>query len=148
MARVGRQHRKPVEQPQGSLFPLGVRIEDLLQAARGTAAFIAQTVAHAVAAEWWQTRVEMAGANPDTLRTAPYDGRLLDLPHDVFAAARALGRDIARLPIGDGCAELGKIYTHGLPHERRGAEGIFYTPPPLVRRLLDTAEIAFDQSQV
>jgi adenine-specific DNA-methyltransferase len=142
MARVGQQPRRPDDRPQSDLFPLGVCIEDLLEAARGTAAFIAQTVAHAVTAEWWQTRVEMAGGSPDMLRIAPFDGPLLDLPPEVLTAAKALGRDIARLPIGHGCAQLGRIYTHALPGERRAAEGIYYTPLPLVSRLLDKAERA------
>ncbi len=107
--------------------------------ARGATAQVARAVAYAVTTAWWRTLVEQEGGNPDILAAPGFEGGVLDLPGEVLAEARALARDLAKVPVAEGCAELGRIYTHALPGDQRAAHGIFYTPPPLVRRLLDQA---------
>jgi adenine-specific DNA-methyltransferase len=56
--------------------------------------------------------------------------------------ASATGQQFATLPIPEAVAALGRLYTQSLPPSYRAAQGIFYTPPSLVRRLLDQAERA------
>jgi len=58
------------------------------------------------------------------------------------ADATALGRSLARLPAADAVAALGKRYTNALPAAHRSERGVFYTPPVLAKRLLETAEQA------
>jgi adenine-specific DNA-methyltransferase len=102
----------------------------------------AQTVAREVTVAWWHARVEAAGGNPDTLPLAPLSAPKPELSSKELAEAHTLGRDIAALSVLDACAELGRIYTHALPDSMRATDGVYYTPPPLVGRLLDKAEQA------
>ncbi|MBV9248695.1 MAG: Eco57I restriction-modification methylase domain-containing protein [Acetobacteraceae bacterium] len=142
MARVGQQLRLPDITPEADQKPFAARAEALAMAAIGIGAHAAQTMAHAAAIAWWRARVEAAGGNPDLVSAAAFTGPLLKLPEAILTEAKNLGRDIAALPVAEGCAELGRLYTHLLPSARRAAEGIYYTPPMLVRRLLNKAEWA------
>lgn len=75
---------------------------------------------------------------------------LLDLPElavDVQKMAESTGQLIAEFPTEDAGYLIGSIYTVMLPDAQRSAMGAYYTPPPLVTRLLDMAEAAgFDFS--
>lgn len=75
----------------------------------------------------------------------------LDLPAlavDVQKIADGTGRLVAEFPIEDAGYLIGSIYTVMLPDAQRSAMGAYYTPPPLVTRLLDMAEAAgFDFSR-
>ncbi|WP_439579476.1 HsdM family class I SAM-dependent methyltransferase [Elioraea sp.] len=57
-------------------------------------------------------------------------------------AARSFGRDLTGLPVAEAVAALGHLYTQALPQAHRAEHGVYYTPPALVRRLLDKAERA------
>nr|WP_294517993.1 SAM-dependent methyltransferase [uncultured Rhodopila sp.] len=140
MSWVGHPARPAAADLLGDQRPLAVRGNALVLSARGATAQVARAVAYAVTAAWWRTLVEQAGGNPDSLVAARVDGIHLDLPVDVLAEAEVLALDLAtRLPVAEGSAELGRIYAHALPGDQRAADGIFYTPLPLVRRLLDQA---------
>jgi len=102
----------------------------------------ARTVAHRVAVGWWKGLVEAAAAGSSPIPTLPYGGPLLDLGPEVAATAESLGTDLAGLPLSTAAAEIGRLYCLLLPAKHRGIHGIFYTPPPLVSRLLDNAEAA------
>ncbi|MFL1562411.1 Eco57I restriction-modification methylase domain-containing protein [Pseudomonas sp. O64] len=73
-----------------------------------------------------------------------------DLPPlvvDVQHVADETGRLIAEFPVEDAGYLIGSLYTVMLPDVQRSAMGAYYTPPPLVNRLLDMAEQAgFDFS--
>jgi adenine-specific DNA-methyltransferase len=142
MPGAGRHAGQAAKDLLGDQRPLAARGEALVLAARGATARVAQAVAHAVTSAWWQALVEREGGNPDTLARPEFGGRIIDLAGDVLAEAQALARDLAGLPVTEACAELGRIYTHALPGDQRAAQGIFYTPPPLVKRLLDQAGAA------
>jgi len=61
---------------------------------------------------------------------------------DVLAVAQDTGVLIALFPIEDAGYLIGSIYTVMLPSSLRSKLGAYYTPPPLVSRLLDIAENA------
>src|SRR5690349_15842743 len=125
MARVGTQPRQPSLPLQGDQRPLAP-----------------QTIAHEITVAWWHARVEAARGNLDTLSLVPFDAPKPELSSKELAEAHTLGRDIATLSVVDACAELGRIYTHALSDKMRATDGVYYTPPPLVGRLLDKAEQA------
>jgi len=53
--------------------------------------------------------------------------------------AASMGREVAVLPLLEGCHFLTSLYTTLLPGKKRSALGAFYTPPALTQRLLDLA---------
>lgn len=108
--------------------------------ARSASLDLARAVAHRVAVGWWGRVGEAHGAAP--LSAPSYGGPLLNLGPEVANAAASLGADLARLPVADAAAEIGRLYCFLLPAKHRGANGVFYTPAPLVSRLLDDAEAA------
>lgn len=65
----------------------------------------------------------------------PLDRQALD-------GAMRLGSALASLPPVEACHQIGLTYASLLPPEERARQGVFYTPPPLVDRLLDQAEAA------
>src|ERR1700735_5101664 len=97
-------------------------------------------VAQEAALGWWDAAVVVAGGKPDRLRAVPSPLTDFDLPARTIANARALGSDLAALPVVEASALLGRLYTQALPGPHRTAQGIFYTPPILVDRLLSKAE--------
>lgn len=61
---------------------------------------------------------------------------------DVRRVAEDTGRLVADFPVEDAGYLIGSIYTVMLPAALRAELGAYYTPPPLVARLLDLAERA------
>lgn len=72
----------------------------------------------------------------------PNPNELVDIASDAAEVARNTGRVIALFPEIDSGYLIGSIYTAMLPTIYRSKLGAYYTPPPLVSRLLDSAEQA------
>ena len=129
----------PVQTPPPSL---GDRLRVLALIANAACIETACMVAQEAALGWWDAVVAAAGGKPDRLRAVPSPLTDLDLPTGTIAEARALGSDLAALPVVEASALLGRLYTQALPGPHRTQHGIFYTPPILVDRLLNKAEMA------
>ncbi len=122
---------------------LADRSRALAQSVSAASLDIARTVAHRVALGWWQSLVaRLASSISFPTPAHAYTELLLDLGPDVAAIASSLGEDFAKLPIATAAAEIGRLYCFMLSSKHRGANGVFYTPAPLVNRLLDDAEAA------
>lgn len=100
----------------------------------------ARAVSHAAAVTWWQASAEAVRAGSLSPTALPDGLSLADLTSFTVANAAAFGRDLARLAVPEAVAALGRLYTQALPPAHRTERGIYYTPSPLVRRLLDKAE--------
>jgi adenine-specific DNA-methyltransferase len=118
------------------------RSRALAQSVSAASFDIARTVAHRVALGWWQSLVEKEGTASFPIPAPIYEGLCLGLGPEVDAIAASLGSDLASLPVTTAAAEIGRLYCFLLPLKHRGANGVFYTPAPLVSRLLDDAEPA------
>jgi len=64
------------------------------------------------------------------------------LPQDSQSTACDLGALVAAYPVEDAGYLIGSVYTVMLPETMRSDMGAYYTPPPMVNRLLDLAGIA------
>lgn len=62
----------------------------------------------------------------------------LDAPSRQLASS--IGKEVAALPMLEGCHFLTGLYTALLPDQKRSELGAFYTPPALTKRLVDLAE--------
>lgn len=89
---------------------------------------------------WWA----IARKNDTTMKPAgPSAVLLLDaISPDAQSIATSIGQLIAQFPPEDAGYLIGSIYTVMLPTSIRSKLGAFYTPPPLVSRLLDSAQQA------
>ncbi len=74
------------------------------------------------------------------VKGSPYLGN--EIEPDVINVALETGKLIAQFPVEDAGFLIGSIYTVMLPSALRSTLGAYYTPPPLVARLLDNAEKA------
>lgn len=102
----------------------------------------ARAVAHVAAVAWWNAHVASARAQGLPIAAVP-PGLSVAKPSDLAVAdAEAFGYSVAHRPIADAAAAIGALYTRALPSAHRSDQGIFYTPPALVCRLLDRAEQA------
>lgn len=77
---------------------------------------------------------------PQQVLSPPLRAPLGCLDDHARQLAETLGRDAASLPVLEGLHLVTSIYPALLPQEQRGAFGAFYTPPTLVRELLNRAE--------
>ncbi|MGS0603889.1 HsdM family class I SAM-dependent methyltransferase [Xanthomonas oryzae pv. oryzicola] len=93
----------------------------------------------AVIETYWD---RLAEKNKTSMKVKPCPERLPTLTDDVWAVARSIGELITEFPVEDAGYLIGSIYTVTLPPSLRSELGAFYTPPPLVARLLDLAEQA------
>lgn len=84
----------------------------------------------------------LARKNETSMKARPCPEDLPVLPDDVAAVATSIGELITEFPVEDAGYLIGSIYTVTLPPSLRSELGAFYTPPPLVARLLDLAEEA------
>lgn len=125
--------------PSGALQD---RSRALAQSVSAASLDAVRSVAYRVALGWWNSLVGTTTASTSSIPASPYDGSLLSLGPDVAGIAASLGADLAALPIAKAAAEIGRLYCFLLPAKHRGTNGVFYTPAPLVSRLLDDAEAA------
>ncbi len=102
----------------------------------------ARAIASVAASAWWYSLAARMGYSSVSPPPRPHEARAVALSRATEAQASEMGRQLAFVPIPDAVAALGRLYTHSLPPSHRTAHGIFYTPPSLVRRLLDQAECA------
>lgn len=72
--------------------------------------------------------------------TEPSIALTFQLDATTHELARAVGREVAELPIEQASYQLSTTYTAMVPPELRSALGMFYTPPALTDRLLDLAQ--------
>lgn len=85
---------------------------------------------------------ELAARHGTTMKVKGRPAGLPKLTEDVSRVAHGIGRLIVEFPVEDAGYLIGSIYTVTLPPTLRSEMGAFYTPPPLVARLLDLAEEA------
>lgn len=76
------------------------------------------------------------------IRPVPSTVEFSPLSEEMKELASAAGAIIARFPSEDAGYLIGSIYTVMLPVAFRSEMGAYYTPPPLVSRLLDLSEKA------
>jgi adenine-specific DNA-methyltransferase len=129
--------------PRGKLGAALLCRQRALSAVAATASVeAARAVAHAAALAWWHSSAKAHGAPRLTPARLPDGLTFAELSDFTLADAGAYGHDLARLPVADAVAALGRLYTEALPPAYRAGRGAFYTPPALARRLLDKAERA------
>jgi adenine-specific DNA-methyltransferase len=80
------------------------------------------------------------GRRGRTLR--PWAAPAKALRSEALDAALALGEAAADTSVDAAAYALGCTYAAMLPPDARSRDGVYYTPPPLVERLLDSAEAA------
>ncbi len=76
------------------------------------------------------------------LKIKPLALSLPTIAVDARGIAQTTGQLVADFPLEDAGYLIGSIYTAMLPASLRAEMGAYYTPPPLVARLLDLAEAA------
>lgn len=88
---------------------------------------------------YWDALAQAKGSRMK-VRAIPTGVTLATLPIDAQGVADDTGRLVASFPVEDAGYLIGSIYTVMLPSDLRSELGAYYTPPPLVSRLLDQAE--------
>lgn len=138
---TGSARKASLRESRAEATPLRERERALATAARAISVAAARALAHAAVLGWWQGSAEAHRVGHLPVPPPP-SLAITDLSPFTLVEACAFGRDLAGLPAGEASAALGRLYAQALPEAHRTAHGIFYTPPPLVRRLLDKAERA------
>lgn len=141
MARPARSAKGGVRQA-AEAAPLRDRERALATAANAATVETARAVAHAATLGWWQACAEAHGAGSLAPIAEPAGFSVADRAIFAMADARAFGHNLARLPVAEASAALGRLYTQALPPAHKARHGTFYTPSSLVCRLLDRAERA------
>ena len=88
---------------------------------------------------FWASLVERCGAR---MRIRPVPLQLPAFSREAKAVAVSAGRLIAEFPVDHAGYLIGSIYTVMLPDAHRTSMGAYYTPPPLVARLISQAQEA------
>jgi predicted RNA methylase len=116
-------------------------IERQILARRATALEGQQRIAFARAAtsavllKYWDN-VCAARGKPMPIRLGPVAS--VEVPATSF---QSYADACAALETHDAFFQIGELYTSLLPDDHRTRHGVYYTPPPLVKRLLDLAEM-------
>ncbi|MDQ7994594.1 MAG: Eco57I restriction-modification methylase domain-containing protein [Luteibacter sp.] len=93
----------------------------------------------AVLEAYWAVQCKAHGS---AMKAKPAPQSFASLPAEAQDLAEKLGELVSGFPVEDAGFLVGSIYTVMLPDALRSSLGAFYTPPPLVSRLLDLAEEA------
>ncbi|MEZ2586127.1 class I SAM-dependent DNA methyltransferase [Kluyvera intermedia] len=99
----------------------------------------ARSYCSSIVAAYWDILAKRQKSNIK-MRAVPHTVYLEGLSCDARELAERTGGLIARFPAEDAGYLIGSIYTVMLPSVYRSEMGAYYTPPPLVSRLLDLAE--------
>lgn len=100
---------------------------------------IARAFCTAIVTVYWTELCRVHGAEWDI---RPHGLSLPSLPTSEQGLARSIGALVALFPVEDSGYLIGSIYTVMLPETMRSDMGAYYTPPPMVSRLLDLSEEA------
>lgn len=100
---------------------------------------IARAFCTAIVTTHWAELCRVQGAKWDI---RPHGLSLPSLPNSEQSLARSIGSLVASFPVEDSGYLIGSIYTVMLPETMRSDMGAYYTPPPMVNRLLDLSEQA------
>lgn len=100
---------------------------------------LARAFTATVLESFWASLCERHGSRvkikPVTLPLPPFS-------REAHEVAESAGRLIAEFPVDHAGYLIGSIYTVMLPGAHRTSMGAYYTPPPLVARLIDQAQAA------
>lgn len=99
----------------------------------------ARSFCASVLAAYWTAMCQAHGSG---MKCKAMDTAFVALPVETESLAEQIGKLVASFPVEDAGFLVGSIYTVMLPDALRSSLGAFYTPPPLVSRLLDLAEDA------
>lgn len=99
----------------------------------------ARSYCFSIVAAYWDTLAKKQKSSIK-MRAVPHTVYIEDIPCDARELAERTGELIAQFPAEDAGYLIGSIYTVMLPSAYRSELGAYYTPPPLVARLLDLAE--------
>ncbi|NBC16155.1 MAG: N-6 DNA methylase [Bacteroidetes bacterium] len=94
----------------------------------------ARSFVKAVLASYWEHR---AGDWPLPAPIAPFE--TVPLTGTLASLAHTLGTSAARLDVLEAGHRIGQIYMRLLPRSFRAQYGVYYTPPILTRRLIESA---------
>jgi hypothetical protein len=97
---------------------------------------LARSFSSAVICSYWRAISKKAESEWDI---QPLGLSLPSLTGEAAATAHELGLLVASFPIEDAGYLIGSVYTVMLPDVMRSEMGAYYTPPPMVSRLLDLA---------
>lgn len=95
---------------------------------------LARAFCRTAVGSWWEATCDSA-AVPCPFPVKP-------LEPAVASQAETLGKDLASVPQPWATYLLSSVYAGLLPDEQRSSDGVFYTPPALVERLLNMVESA------
>ncbi|CAM4436215.1 class I SAM-dependent DNA methyltransferase [Klebsiella africana] len=101
----------------------------------------ARSYCSCIVAAYWNT-LSKKHKSSIRLRSVPASVEFILLSDETKELASATGVLISRFPSEDAGYLIGSIYTVMLPVTYRSDMGAYYTPPPLVSRLLDLSEQA------
>ena len=93
----------------------------------------------AILAAYWTEHCRSQGAK---WGIRPHRLSLPSLSNSEHSLARSIGALVASFPVEDSGYLIGSVYTVMLPETMRSDMGAYYTPPPMVNRLLDLSEQA------
>lgn len=100
---------------------------------------VARAFCTAVIGAYWTALCRTRGVDWDV---RSHGLALPALQQDSCNAASDLGALVATYPVEDAGYLIGSVYTVMLPETMRSDMGAYYTPPPMVTRLLDLADMA------
>lgn len=101
---------------------------------------LARAFAAEVIVGYWTTMVQQHGGANWAVKAVPSgNGRL---SAEAKRVAADVGSLVTEFPIMDAGYLIGSVYTAMIPDDMRASQGAYYTPPPLVERLIDQAERA------
>lgn len=99
----------------------------------------ARSFCSSIVSAYWNTLAKKQKSSIK-MRAVPHTVYMDEVLCDARELAERTGALIARFPAEDAGYLIGSIYTVMLPSAYRAEIGAYYTPPPLVSRLLDLAE--------
>lgn len=99
----------------------------------------ARAICTAILSAYWTAHCRSQSAKWDI---RPHGLSLPSLTDSEHSLARSIGSLVASFPVEDSGYLIGSIYTVMLPDTMRSDMGAYYTPPPMVNRLLDLSEQA------
>jgi len=139
MRRPSTRHQDQPEQPSLAVAPLDHNVARAHAASTTDENRLAFARSFTFAAAQAYAATQQPSVSP---LTAPDNLGLTLLSSDAHGAAIRLGSSLAGLQPQEAAYLLGRSYTNALPEDFRSQNGIYYTPPEIVKQALNMAERA------